>query len=139
MDEAKRKVVVLLCMHRSGSSLTANLLQRLGMSLGPFDLIGAEVSNPYGHFEAIPFHILNRKIQEWAFGFADDVPSDPDVLARFVETQGAWPVGQAIPGEWYEEARNSRRSSGGERAGLRLQRSTNGADLAVLAAGVRLD
>jgi len=105
MDESKRKVVVLLCMHRSGSSLTANLLQRLGMSLGPFDLIGAEVSNPYGHFEAIPFHIINRKIQDWAFGFADDVPSDPEVLARFVETQGAWPS-KPVPEEWFQEARD---------------------------------
>lgn len=104
MDEAKRKVVVLLCMHRSGSSLTANLLQRLGISLGPFDLIGAEVSNPYGHFEARPSHIINRNVQHWAFGFPDDVPGDPEVLARFVETQGAWPS-KPVPDEWFAEAR----------------------------------
>jgi hypothetical protein len=104
MDESKRKLVVLLCMHRSGSSLTANILEKLGMSLGPFDLIGAAPSNPYGHFESIPFHSLNRKIQEWAFGFADDVPDDPEVLARFVESQGAWPEHKPIPPEWFEEA-----------------------------------
>lgn len=105
MDEAKRKVVVLLCMHRSGSSLTANILQRLGMSLGPFDLIGAELSNPYGHFEAVPFHVLNKKIQDWAFGFANDVPTDPEVLSRFVESEGAWPS-KPVPERWFEEARN---------------------------------
>jgi hypothetical protein len=105
MDEAKRKIVVLLCMHRSGSSLTANVLQKLGMSLGPFELIGAAPSNPYGHFESIPFHSLNRKIQEWAFGFADDVPEDPEVLARFVATQGAWPEGKTVPEEWVGEAK----------------------------------
>lgn len=103
MDGSKRKLVVLSCMHRSGSSLTANLLQRLGMSLGPFELIAAAPSNPYGHFEALPFHVLNRRVQEWAFGFADDVPSDPAVLARFLETRGAWPTGRPIPREWVDE------------------------------------
>jgi len=61
MEGSKRKLIVLLCMHRSGSSLTANLLQQLGMSLGPFELIAAAPSNPYGHFEALPFHIMNRR------------------------------------------------------------------------------
>jgi hypothetical protein len=110
MDDARRKLVVLLCMHRSGSSLTANLLQKLGMSLGPFDLIGAAPSNPYGHFEALPFHKLNRRIQEWAFGFADDVPADPEVLRRFTEGQGAWPADRPIPDEWLAEAEEAVRA-----------------------------
>jgi len=110
MDGSKRGLVVLSCMHRSGSSLTANLLQRLGMSLGPFELIAAAPSNPYGHFEALPFHILNRRVQEWAFGFADDVPRDPAVLARFLETRGAWPVGRPIPEEWIDEGEQAVRA-----------------------------
>jgi hypothetical protein len=104
MDGPNRKLVVLMCMHRSGSSLTANILQQLGMSLGPFDLIEAAPSNPYGHFESIPFHSLNRRVQEWAFGFADDLPEDPAVLARFLETQGAWPTDRSVPEEWLDEA-----------------------------------
>ena len=73
MEDRERTLVALLSMHRSGSSLTTQVLQRLGMSLGPFELIGAEPTNPYGHFEAEPFHRLNRRIQNLAYGFADDL------------------------------------------------------------------
>ncbi|WP_165245820.1 hypothetical protein [Paludisphaera soli] len=103
MDGPNRKLVVLLCMHRSGSSLTANILQKLGLSLGPFELIEAAPSNPYGHFEAIPFHSLNRRVQEWAFGFADDIPDEPAVLARFLESQGEWPTDRLVPEHWLDE------------------------------------
>ena len=41
MEGPQPTLVVLLCMHRCGSSLTTNILQRLGMSLGPFELMGA--------------------------------------------------------------------------------------------------
>ncbi|MDR3622080.1 MAG: hypothetical protein P4L85_22210 [Paludisphaera borealis] len=104
MDESKRKLVVLFCMHRSGSSLTANVLQKLGMSLGPFELLGAAPSNPYGHFEPVPFLELNRKIQTWAFGFQEEGTEDPELLARFVDSQGEWPSDRSIPDEWFAEA-----------------------------------
>lgn len=110
MEGSKRKLIVLLCMHRSGSSLTANLLQQLGMSLGPFELIAAAPSNPYGHFEALPFHIMNRRVQEWAFGFADDVPTDSAVLARFLETRAAWPSDRTLPEEWIDEGEDAVRA-----------------------------
>lgn len=100
MDGPNRALVVLLSMHRSGSSLTANILQKLGMSLGPFKLLGAEPTNPHGHFESIPFHWLNRKVQEWAFGFPDDLPNDPAIRARFIESGAAWPTDRAVPEEW---------------------------------------
>lgn len=103
MDGQNRALVVLLSMHRSGSSLTANVLQELGMSLGPFELLGAEPTNPHGHFESIPFHDLNRKAQEWAFGFSDDLPDDPEIRARFVESEAEWPTDRPIPEEWLEE------------------------------------
>lgn len=103
MDGPNRTLVVLLTMHRSGSSLTASILQKLGMSLGPFELLGAEPTNPHGHFESIPFHSLNREVQEWAFGFPDDLPNDPETHARFLASQGAWPTDRDIPDEWLEE------------------------------------
>lgn len=103
MEGPNRTLVVLLTMHRSGSSLTANILQKLGMSLGPFELLGAAPSNPHGHFESIPFYTLNQKVQEWAFGFADDRPTTPELHARFLESQGAWPTDRAIPDDWLEE------------------------------------
>jgi hypothetical protein len=106
MDDAERTLVVLLSMHRCGSSLTAQALQRLGMSLGPFELIGAESTNRYGHFEAVPFHRLNRRIQSLVFGFADDLPESPEVLERFRETKGSWDPDTYVPEEFLAEGRS---------------------------------
>ncbi|MGO9112927.1 MAG: glycosyltransferase [Thermoguttaceae bacterium] len=92
-----RTLVVVLCMHRSGSSFTAQLFQRLGMSLGPFELGGAHESNPYGHFEAAPFVSLNRDLQLNALGFADDFPVGSIALRRFREINGQWPSEMEIP------------------------------------------
>lgn len=103
MGTAGRKLIVLFCMHRSGSSLTANVLEKLGMSLGPFDLVGAKPSNPHGHFESVPFNELNIRIMNWAFGFYGDVPGDPETLARFLDPDKAWPVDRSIPPEWLDE------------------------------------
>ena len=105
MEDRERTLVVFLSMHRCGSSLTASTLQSLGMSLGPFELNGALPSNAYGHFEAIPFLQLNRKIQELALGFPDDLPTSAELLARFRKNQGEWPEGFAIPDELLEEGR----------------------------------
>jgi hypothetical protein len=103
MDDRERALVVLLSMHRCGSSVTTAILQRLGMSLGPFDLIDANASNPSGHFEAIPFHRLNRQIQGLVYGFMDDLPGSPQITARFCETRGEWDDGIHIPDELLEE------------------------------------
>ncbi len=105
MDDRERTLVVLLSMHRCGSSLTASILQRLGMSLGPFELIGADAGNPHGHFEAIPFHRLNRQIQGLAYGFMDDLPGSPQIAARFSETRGEWDDAIHIPQELLDEGR----------------------------------
>ena len=83
-------------MHRSGSSLTANLLQRLGASLGPFELSGPGEANPHGHFEAIPVNQLNMEVQQRVFGFDGDMPLSEDDLRRFRECDGRWSSDQAI-------------------------------------------
>ncbi len=44
-DLSSRTLVVILSMHRGGSTLTTSILQRLGMSFGPYDLVGAAKSN----------------------------------------------------------------------------------------------
>jgi hypothetical protein len=87
---AGRTLVVLLCMHRSGSSLVANLLQRLGMSLGPFELLGATPSNKHGHFEAMPMYRLDQELMAQVFGFDEDLPRSPDVMRRFRECDACW-------------------------------------------------
>jgi len=98
--------VVLLSMHRCGSSLTANILQRLGMSLGPFELNGAAPSNPHGHFESVPFMLLNREVQNLACGFREDLPDSAAALARFLETRGRWDESIAIPDTMIAEGRS---------------------------------
>ena len=78
IDQGERKIVVVLSMHRCGSSLTTNVLHRLGMSLGPFEIYGAHSSNPHGHFKAIPFMSLNRRVQDLVYGFKEDIPDSPE-------------------------------------------------------------
>ena len=56
-----KKLVVFFSMHRSGSSFSARLFQRLGLSLGPFKLVPGNRANPYGHFEASPFVAVNSR------------------------------------------------------------------------------
>ena len=106
MEDRERTLVVLLSMHRCGSSVTTSILQRLGMSLGPFALIDADASNPYGHFEAKPFHRLNRQIQGLVYGFMDDLPGSPQITARFCETRGEWDQAIHIPEELFDEGRS---------------------------------
>ena len=92
-----KNLVVFFGMHRSGSSFSARLFQRVGLSLGPFELGGADESNPYGHFESIPFVALNRELQLGALGFEDDAPIDLEVLRHFRDCQGQWTPGHAYP------------------------------------------
>ncbi|MGA7497002.1 MAG: hypothetical protein WBX00_09760 [Isosphaeraceae bacterium] len=75
------------------------------MSLGPFPLLGAHSSNIHGHYESLPFQILNRKVQEIALGFPDDVPKSEEVLTRFLDGKGIWPEGVKIPDELFDEGR----------------------------------
>lgn len=106
MEESTRTLVVLLSMHRCGSSLTANTLQRLGLSLGPFELLGAAPSNPFGHFEAVPFQLLNRELQGLAFGFKEDLPGSPQVHSQFCATQGEWRDEIPFPEDLLERGRS---------------------------------
>ena len=60
MESDTTTLAFLLCMHRSGSSFTASAFQELGMSLGPFPLLGALPGNIHGHFESLP--LLNAEL-----------------------------------------------------------------------------
>src|SRR5271165_229473 len=105
MESDTKTLAFLLCMHRSGSSLTANVFQELGMSLGPFPLLGATSSNIHGYFESLPLTLLNCKVQEIVHGFADDIPNSDKVLTDFLDRKGTWPDGVRIPGELVDEGR----------------------------------
>ena len=103
MEDRERTLIPVLSMHRCGSSLTTHVLQELGMSLGPFEIMGAGPANPHGHFEAMPFHRLNQRIQNLAYGFMDDLPDSPEVLRHFCETRGHWDDDIHIPDEFFAE------------------------------------
>jgi hypothetical protein len=101
MSEEKT-LAPILCMHRSGSSLTVNVLAELGMALGPFELIGASPYNPHGHFEMAPAHDLDQRLQKLALGFSEDMPESPEILGQLVENKGCWPDGVDVPSEWLD-------------------------------------
>lgn len=55
------KTVVILGSGRSGSSLVANMLIKLGVHMGT-DFLGPGPSNPLGHFENLRFLNLNERV-----------------------------------------------------------------------------
>jgi hypothetical protein len=54
-------VLVILGMHRSGTSLIAQWLQKCGLHIGD-ELHGANIGNPEGHFEDVDFLRLHERI-----------------------------------------------------------------------------
>ena len=56
-----KATIIILGMHRSGTSLTSALCQSVGLDIGK-NLIGATFSNPIGHFENNDFVILHDRI-----------------------------------------------------------------------------
>jgi hypothetical protein len=64
--------LIIAGFHRSGTSATAQLLQRAGLFLG-YELLDALPTNPYGHFEdreMVTFHsqVLADNEQTWMVG-----------------------------------------------------------------------
>ncbi len=55
------QTLIITGMHRSGTSLVANLLQKTGVNIGN-DLLGPNKGNPRGHFEDIDFLHFHEKI-----------------------------------------------------------------------------
>lgn len=68
-----KKVVVVLGMHRSGTSTVALILQELGVNMGD-RLLGASSSNPYGHAEDEDFLDLHELMLKGAKGSWDFPP-----------------------------------------------------------------
>lgn len=58
-----RRIFIIVGMHRSGTSLTAQLCQCMGAYLGEeHDLIAAASENPDGHFENLQIVQINNEI-----------------------------------------------------------------------------
>lgn len=60
-----RSCAMVVGMHRSGTSCTAGILAKLGYE-APENMIGANKSNPKGHWEAVPVARLNDRILKFA-------------------------------------------------------------------------
>ncbi|MTI59815.1 MAG: hypothetical protein FH762_07465 [Firmicutes bacterium] len=73
--------VIVLGMHRSGTSMIAGILDRLGINMGD-NLIGAMPSNPYGHYEDKEFVELNDRILHAAGGSWYNPPGREALLEK---------------------------------------------------------
>jgi len=78
MDK-KIKTVVVLGMHRSGTSMTSAILEKLGINMGE-ETLGAGETNPIGHFEDKMFLNLNKRILNDAGGSWDSPPKHKAIL-----------------------------------------------------------
>lgn len=65
MEAARRTCLLVLGMHRSGTSAITRLLSFLGCDL-PKTLMEAHISNEPGHWESDPIYRLNKRILESA-------------------------------------------------------------------------
>jgi|GEM_PF-857978 len=79
VGKSVEKTVVVLGMHRSGTSLIAGVLEKLGVNMGKRQ-VGVHWSNPLGHFENIDFVKMDDKILEKAGGSWDDPPEFAKIL-----------------------------------------------------------
>jgi len=77
--DLSKKEVIILGMHRSGTSLVSGLLAKLGVSVGK-DFDGPTPSNPVSHFEDIEFRKLNDKILKYSGGYWDQPPKELEIL-----------------------------------------------------------
>lgn len=80
------KCFIVLGMHRSATSLTAKGLHDAGVYMGD-KLLGANKSQPTGHYENLDFLELNRWILKQAGGSWDDPPAHGDILRVGAEIQ----------------------------------------------------
>lgn len=81
MNKDDSKTVIVLGMHRSGTSMTAAILNELGVNMGE-NLYVNYIANPIGHFEDMNFIILNRKILKTAGGNWEKPPTWKAILMQ---------------------------------------------------------
>lgn len=74
-------VVIILSMHRSGSSLVTSIIQKLGVHIGD-NLLGTHPSQPRGHYENVEFYELNMAILKAAGGNWQRPPAEKRILAQ---------------------------------------------------------
>ncbi len=79
-----QKTVVVLGMHRTGTSLAAGMLHLLGINMGSY-FFGKTSNNPTGHFEDLDFLYLNQDILHDAGGDWMNPPAHSTILKQAPE------------------------------------------------------
>jgi hypothetical protein len=74
MNDSLPKEVIILGMHRSGTSMLSGIVERLGIDMGD-DQPGRQFSNPMGHYEDGDFLTLNESILATAGGSWNNPPA----------------------------------------------------------------
>jgi len=75
---SENKEIIILGMHRSGTSLVSGLLTTLGVYMGK-DFDGPTPSNPVSHFEDMEFRKLNDRILKFSGGEWDNLPKESEI------------------------------------------------------------
>ena len=78
---------VVLGMHRSGTSLVSNILGDMGVDMGD-NMLGANTSNPYGHYEDMTYLALNDKFLKECMGSWDKPPSKKVIDEKLPDFRG---------------------------------------------------
>jgi len=88
-EKAISQPIIIAGMHRSGTSLTASILQQVGVFIGE-NLLPANAGNPQGYFEDAAFYRLHKSI----------------LAAHELDTDGWTTVGQLeVPEQFHEQAK----------------------------------
>ncbi len=79
-DKGETKTVIVLGMHRSGTSMVSGILDILGVKMGD-EMIGSDWTNPLGHFEDVKIVELNKEILKQAGGRWDYPSSHREIIS----------------------------------------------------------
>jgi hypothetical protein len=82
MINSKAKTVVILGMHRSGTSMVGGVLARLGINMGEIFREDRITSNPLGFYEDVDFLNLNIDILKEAGGSWEDPPDLEQIISQ---------------------------------------------------------
>jgi hypothetical protein len=88
MSESKAKTVVILGMHRSGTSMVGGVLARLGVNMGEKFRDNRIISNPLGFYEDVDFLNLNNEILKEAGGSWENPPEPKQILSQKSKFEG---------------------------------------------------
>jgi hypothetical protein len=81
MKKNNLKTIIVLGMHRSGTSTVAGILYKIGINMGQ-KMLGKNHSNPLGYFEDKEFVDLNNRILGTSGGNWDSPPSEKNIIAQ---------------------------------------------------------